>query len=108
MTRPRNRRCGLCGHQPACGSASVWNNDRQVFLCHADDHSCYHRWTVYKERPMERVIIARRQPGTGLMCRNNCGHEVELLDLDASSLCQECATDLYRAHPEAFVKENPN
>ena len=22
-------------------------------LCHVDDHSCYHRWTVYGERPVD-------------------------------------------------------
>ena len=38
--------CGLCGHAPACGFAE----SDGVRLCHADDHSCYHRWTVYGER----------------------------------------------------------
>jgi len=44
------RICGLCGHHmtiETCGSASADG----YYLCHADDHSCYHRWTVYKERP---------------------------------------------------------
>lgn len=47
--------CGLCGHEMTlerCGSAA--ENDTP--LCHADDHDCYHRWTVYKERPGEPVI----------------------------------------------------
>jgi hypothetical protein len=42
--------CGLCGHtmtQERCGYASADG----VRLCHTDDHSCYHRWTVYGERP---------------------------------------------------------
>lgn len=47
------KRCFLCGHEPSCGSAAVYDMyaDRKLFLCHADDHSCYHRWTVYGERP---------------------------------------------------------
>lgn len=28
-----------------------------VFLCHADDHSCYYLWTVYGVRP-ERYTTA--------------------------------------------------
>lgn len=24
---------------------------KYVRLCHSDDHSCYHQWTVYKKRP---------------------------------------------------------
>lgn len=43
--------CGLCDHDPACGTAGVTDKDSYTALCHADDHSCYHRWTVYKERP---------------------------------------------------------
>lgn len=47
-------RCSLCGHTmtfPACGSASVYENGRRFDLCHADDHDCYHAWTVYGARP---------------------------------------------------------
>lgn len=33
--------CGGCGHDPACGFASVSKGDVEVWLCHADDHSCY-------------------------------------------------------------------
>lgn len=40
-------KCPLCGHEPACGYASADG----CRLCHADDHSCYHRWTVYNDRP---------------------------------------------------------
>ena len=44
--------CGLCGHDPACGYASVSREDGvQVRLCHNDNHSCYHLWTVYGRRP---------------------------------------------------------
>lgn len=46
--------CALCGHPPVsskCGQASVTEAGVERFLCHADDHSCYHRWTVYGERP---------------------------------------------------------
>ena len=44
--------CGLCGHKivfERCGSAEADG----VPLCHADDHSCYQRWTLYGERPGE-------------------------------------------------------
>jgi hypothetical protein len=66
LGRPRGRRvhvdrrpecCGLCGHAmilARCGSAGVYGPDGDyVPLCHADDHSCYHRWTVYRDRPAE-------------------------------------------------------
>lgn len=43
--------CGLCGHVPACGYAAATLDTRQVRLCHAVSHSCYHRWTVYGDRP---------------------------------------------------------
>jgi hypothetical protein len=54
--------CGLCGHvsvdhpaerQFASGflGGSVWIEGQSVNLCHTDNHSCYHRWTVYGERP---------------------------------------------------------
>lgn len=49
--------CGLCGHEPACGSASVTQGVQEVWLCHADDHSCYHQWTVYDARPYSYVVI---------------------------------------------------
>ena len=48
--------CGLCGHLVRkkgftgvgpCG----WAFDGTTPLCHADDHSCYQRWTLYGERP---------------------------------------------------------
>lgn len=66
--------CRLCGHDVSlgalgpCGTSSVTLPDgRTVWLCHADDHSCYHRWTVYGDRPgrpsdetlHERIIAAR-------------------------------------------------
>lgn len=50
--------CGLCGHDmefDTCGYAGTWQmtvtGEQQVYLCHADDHDCYHLWTVYGERP---------------------------------------------------------
>lgn len=30
-----------CGHDPACGYASVTLNGETTWLCHDDDHSCY-------------------------------------------------------------------
>ena len=48
--------CGLCGHVmtfKTCGYAAVDVAETEVvYLCHADDHDCYHRWTVYGERPI--------------------------------------------------------
>ncbi len=49
MKRETNGKCALCGHEPSCGFAMV--ND--LYLCHADDHSCYHAWTVWDVRPTE-------------------------------------------------------
>lgn len=40
--------CVLCGHDPACGVSAVGPDQ---YTCHTDDHSCYHRWTVYGARP---------------------------------------------------------
>lgn len=45
-------KCELCGHRPACGYARVHLPDgASIRLCHKDSHSCYHRWTVYGDRP---------------------------------------------------------
>lgn len=50
----RSMTCALCGHDSAdnwrCGSASASENGQRVFLCHADDHSCYVEWTLYGRR----------------------------------------------------------
>lgn len=46
--------CVLCGHRIALdrfGSAGVGDASGMLPLCHADDHDCYHCWTVYRERP---------------------------------------------------------
>lgn len=45
-------KCGLCGHDPACGFASVEVGDDITYLCHEDDHSCYEQWTVHGKRPL--------------------------------------------------------
>lgn len=37
MQRGLPTRCGMCNHDPACGTAFI--ND--VRYCHADSHSCY-------------------------------------------------------------------
>lgn len=59
--------CGLCGHHPACGSASVSSAEGKVVLCHDDDHSCYTEWTVYKRRPCTYVVIAAGKMGQGVL-----------------------------------------
>lgn len=60
--------CGLCGHHPVCGSASVTTPEGRVHLCHDDDHSCYHQWTVYKRRPCTYVVItAGEKMGKGVL-----------------------------------------
>jgi hypothetical protein len=35
-----------------------------VRLCHSDDHSCYHRWTVYGARPHTTMTGQRRTTTT--------------------------------------------
>ena len=49
------KECALCGHEMTlerCGSAGAHNDDGSpVHLCHTDDHDCYHRFTVYRQRP---------------------------------------------------------
>jgi len=53
-----SRICELCGHDMSatpgnvskCGYAAVANLGETIYLCHADDHSCYQRWTVFGER----------------------------------------------------------
>ena len=52
-------KCGLCGHDPSCGYAVVSDARGDTFLCHADDHSCYHAWTVWDTRPTDVLGIAR-------------------------------------------------
>lgn len=46
---PRER-CGLCGEW-ATGYAMSSDDNGRVRLCHDDERSCYHRWTVYEDRP---------------------------------------------------------
>lgn len=46
---PDLERCRLCG-EIALGDARGWFGER---LCHDDERSCYHRWTVYNERPWD-------------------------------------------------------
>lgn len=33
--------CAGCGHDPACGYASVTQGGETFWLCHDDEHSCY-------------------------------------------------------------------
>lgn len=34
--------CVSCGHDPACGFASIWNAESgERWFCHDDDHSCF-------------------------------------------------------------------
>lgn len=33
--------CAGCGHDPACGFASVYRDGVERWLCHCDSHSCY-------------------------------------------------------------------
>ena len=62
--------CGLCSHHmtlEACGSGSYWSKETgQVDLCHADDHSCYHQWTVYGKRPVHPTSLPWRQVAQAL------------------------------------------
>lgn len=47
MFHGEDERCAL-GGEVALGYARGFNDER---LCHDDERSCYHRWTVYDERP---------------------------------------------------------
>lgn len=55
--------CAVCGHKGSlmtteCGYVTATNSDGdRVFLCHAEDHDCYRRWTVIEEQP-----VATRRP----------------------------------------------
>ena len=49
----RTGKCVLCGHDPSCGFASITHNGTESWLCHEDDHSCYHAWTVWGVRDAE-------------------------------------------------------
>lgn len=46
-------KCELCGHDNHLSTeyGSTYNSSGKIYLCHTDDHSCYHRWTVHGERP---------------------------------------------------------
>lgn len=52
---PRRRRCGLCGRLFHGTEGVAYQGAARVDLCHpadsTDSMTCYHRWTVYKERP---------------------------------------------------------
>lgn len=48
-----NTQCGLCGRDPAAGTAGAWNDGVETRLCHGDDDptpTCYSRW-LHGERP---------------------------------------------------------
>lgn len=36
-----DRKCVTCGHDPACGHASIYMNGVERWYCHDNDHSCY-------------------------------------------------------------------
>lgn len=36
-----SKMCAKCGHDPACGEASITIGDTTRHYCHASDHSCY-------------------------------------------------------------------
>jgi hypothetical protein len=60
-------RCAMCGHS-ASDHREGWMGgeaDDQP-LCHVDDHSCYHRWTVYGARPTVSVPPVRRPYDPGV------------------------------------------
>lgn len=56
----KGNQCGMCDHDPACGQASVYHDQpvtihkrafkagTSIYLCHADDHSCYEEWTMHQ------------------------------------------------------------
>lgn len=48
--------CGLCGRKYLAPEGRVYDNGNRVELCHPADSvgpmTCYHRWTVYGERPV--------------------------------------------------------
>lgn len=41
--------CASCGHDPACGFASIDDSQGFRWLCHDDDHSCYQIESVMAE-----------------------------------------------------------
>lgn len=53
--------CGLCG-QEALGFGLDVGPEHRMRLCHDAKRDCYHRWTVYGERPG----YAKRAESVGL------------------------------------------
>lgn len=54
MSDSTEEMCGLCGNV-AVGWA-VANGKR---LCHAPERDCYHRWTVFGERPGKTKMLGK-------------------------------------------------
>lgn len=85
--------CILCGHDPACGLASITVGKKALSegrLCHTDSHSCYHAWTVYGMRKLEGVNLDglaepchhpywKQLPGGQEVCQR-CGADVSHMD----------------------------
>lgn len=47
----QRKACVACGHDPACGIASISTSDGTKWYCHTDDHDCYgHAVRVLAER----------------------------------------------------------
>jgi hypothetical protein len=51
--------CGLCGRDPAAGTAGAWNDGVETRLCHGDDDptpTCYTRW-LHGQRPGPSRVV---------------------------------------------------
>lgn len=62
--------CGLCGRRPV-GYGAVQEGNDYIVLCHDAERDCYHRWTVYGERPgrprAEAPVGVERRPPPALL-----------------------------------------
>lgn len=95
--------CHLCDHDPACGHARNADGGR---LCHTDDHSCYHQWTVYGRRrdPADEFWMVRLpQPSyeeecAGITRRIRLRQQVRDAD---PSVPDDVAQDMFLVDPEA-------
>lgn len=94
--------CVLCGHTPACGSARNAEGGR---LCHTDDHSCYHQWTVYGRRadPADEFWMVHLPQATyadecaGIARRTHLRHQVRNAD---RSIPDDVALRMFLPDPE--------
>ena len=104
-----DEQCALCGKNPAAGFATVTvllaDRDYEVVrLCHdgPDPMTCYHRWTVYGERPTLAELIERmRLPMPDLTPTDR--PDPVTVEVCWQAMCTDCGWHTPPTSPKSWV-----